>query len=65
MAKTQEELNQLKQECKTLANKLKELNDDELELVAGGIRDEISASGLTKVGLLIAYGECYITDVRR
>ena len=34
--KTQEELNELKQECESLANKLKELTDDELKLVIGG-----------------------------
>ena len=31
MTKTKEELDQLKQECETLANKLKELTDDELK----------------------------------
>ena len=36
MAKTQEELNQLKTEYETLNNKLKELTDDELKLVIGG-----------------------------
>lgn len=36
MAKTQEELNTLKQEFKTLANKLQELTDDELMQVTGG-----------------------------
>ena len=36
MAKTQEELNQLKVEYETLNNKLKELSDDELKLVTGG-----------------------------
>ena len=36
MAKTQEELNQLKTEYETLNNKLKELTDDELIQVTGG-----------------------------
>lgn len=36
MAKTQEELNELKKEYKELSNKLKELSDDELEIVIGG-----------------------------
>ncbi len=36
MAKTQEELNQLKTEYKTLNNKLKELTEDELKQVIGG-----------------------------
>lgn len=36
MAKTQEELNQLKVECETLNNKLKELTDEELNIVTGG-----------------------------
>ena len=36
MAKTQEELVQLKQEYETLNSKLKELTEDELKLVTGG-----------------------------
>ena len=36
MAKTQEELNELKQECEALTNKLKELTEDELKQVAAG-----------------------------
>ena len=36
MAKTQEELYTLKQECESLTNKLQELTDDELKLVIGG-----------------------------
>ena len=31
MTKTKEELDQLKQECESLANKLKELTDDEFK----------------------------------
>lgn len=36
MAKTQEELKELKQEYETLTTKLKELTEDELLLVTGG-----------------------------
>lgn len=36
MAKTKEELNTLKNEYEAVANKLKELNDDELGYVTGG-----------------------------
>ena len=36
MAKTQEELTQLKEEYETLNNKIAELTDDELKLVSGG-----------------------------
>ena len=36
MAKTQEELKQLKIEYETLNNKLKELNEEELKVVTGG-----------------------------
>ena len=36
MAKTQEELTQLKSEYETLKNKLKELSDEELKQVTGG-----------------------------
>ena len=36
MAKTKEELNQLKQEYESLNNKLKELTEDELQIVVGG-----------------------------
>ena len=37
MSKTKNELNQLKTEYLILADKLKELNSDELKLVTGGI----------------------------
>ena len=37
MAKTKEELNILKTEYETLTSKLKELNDDELMQITGGI----------------------------
>lgn len=36
MAKTKEELNELKKECEALTNKLQDLSEDELELVTGG-----------------------------
>ena len=35
--KTKEELNELKQNCIELSKKLKELTDDELKLVIGGV----------------------------
>ena len=38
MAKTQEELNELKQELDTLTNELKELTDEELIIVSGGLK---------------------------
>ena len=37
MAKTQEELNELKNEYETLNNKLQELTEDELMQVTGGV----------------------------
>ena len=37
MAKTQEELEQLKQEYEEISKKLKELTDEELEIVTGGM----------------------------
>ena len=37
MTKTKEELNQLKEEYKTLTAKLKELTEDELNVVTGGL----------------------------
>ena len=40
MAKTQEELNQLKTEYETLNNKLKELSEKDLEQVSGGINKD-------------------------
>ena len=41
MAKTQEELNQLKTEYETLTNKLQELTEDELKQVTGGYPDPL------------------------
>ena len=40
MSKTKEELSQLKQEYKTIANKFNELSDEELDMVTGGIIDK-------------------------
>lgn len=36
MAKTQEELNQIKKEVSDIANKLSELSEDELQQIASG-----------------------------
>ena len=45
MAKTQEELNVLKEEYETLTNKLKELTEDELKNVVGGYYHNIPVGG--------------------
>ena len=37
MAKTKEELNELKKQCDDLSSKLNELNDDELDEISGGL----------------------------
>ncbi len=39
MAKTQDELKELKEEYEKLNEKLKELSDDELKLVTGGTQE--------------------------
>ena len=44
MAKTKEELNQLKTEYESLANKLQELTDDELMQVTGGDANTIKTT---------------------
>ena len=44
MAKTKEELSQLKSEYELLANKLKELSEDELKYVAGGLGPDIESA---------------------
>ena len=44
MAKTQEELNELKNEYETLNNKLQELTEDELMQVAGGDANTIKTT---------------------
>ncbi|MBQ0036895.1 MAG: bacteriocin [Firmicutes bacterium] len=56
MAKTQEELNQLKEEYETLTNKLKELTEDELKQVAGGVTYDDAKSGIT----MFHEGDCFI-----
>ena len=60
MAKTQDELNQIKNEYESLNNKLKELSDDELQLVLGGITIEEYISNMKAnapyVRLLLASG---------
>ena len=52
MAKTQEELNELKNEYETLNNKLRELSEEELNVVIGGETDEfkIKTRGSTAIG---------------
>ncbi|MCQ2911633.1 MAG: bacteriocin [Clostridia bacterium] len=42
MAKTKEELKELKQEIETLTFKLRELSDDELKEVTGGLGNDIA-----------------------
>lgn len=37
MAKTKEELNELKKQCEDLSSKLNELNEDELDEISGGL----------------------------
>ena len=46
MAKTQEELNALKEEVETLDEKLHELKDEELAQISGGLKE--SGPGLVK-----------------
>ena len=58
MAKTQEELTQLKTEYETLNNKLKELSDDELKQVTGGYTVNEDGTYSFKMG------EKYITTLR-
>ena len=52
MAKTKEELDQLKQECESLVSKLKELTDDELKQVTGGRAVDPCVSGGIGVALM-------------
>ena len=40
MAKTQEELNQIKNEYENLTTELKELSEEELSVVTGGLKQE-------------------------
>ena len=55
MAKTQEELKELKTEYETLNNKLKELSDDELKVVTGGLCEYKSLEKDT----CFVKGECF------
>lgn len=50
MAKTQEELAQLKNEYESLNNKLKELTEEELKLVTGGYPNAYDPPNLMKPG---------------
>ena len=43
MTKTKEELEQLKSECETLNNKLRELSEEELNVVIGGESDKLKS----------------------
>ena len=58
MAKTKEELNQLKQEYESLNNKLKELSDDELKLVIGG-----TVKWVYTVGSALAFKESNVSTM--
>ena len=52
MAKTEKELKALKEEYKTLSNKLKELTEDELKEIKGGLEDMPATTipGLEAIG---------------
>ncbi|MDO4941071.1 MAG: hypothetical protein Q4E33_05215 [Erysipelotrichaceae bacterium] len=51
MAKTQDELNKLKQECIQLTGKIKELTEEDLKQIAGG---EGEGEALTELGRFLA-----------
>lgn len=53
MAKTNDELNKLKQECEALNNKLKELNEEELEMVTGGKSPILTIQGGLLTGQIV------------
>ena len=59
MKKTKEELNGLKQECKEMGSKLRELSEDELDQVTGG-RPELN----NLLPILVAYGLVAANDVK-
>ena len=59
MAKTQEELNTIKEEVETLNKKLVELNDEELKQVTGGVMPVIYASVIRN---LMGSGVAYNSD---
>ena len=56
MTKTQEELEQLKSECETLNNKLRELSEEELKMITGG-------KDVVKLGLSLNYSVFYFENV--
>ena len=56
MTKTKKELEQLKSECETLSNKLKELSEEELKMVTGG-------KDVVKLGLSLNYSVFYFENV--
>ena len=56
MAKTNEELNELKNEYESLATKLQELTEDELKQVAGGVDYDDAKSSIT----MFHKGDCFI-----
>ena len=71
MAKTQEEIIKLKQEYEELNSKLKELNDDELNQVTGGIDFEQGKFILTRAnqeeifnGNIIGDAKATISDIK-
>lgn len=63
--KTKEELNELKQNCIELGNKLKELSDDELKLVIGGVDLDIpiNEKGAFASALGLTCGFKFNTDI--
>ena len=60
MAKTQEELNALKQEYETVINKLQELTEDELSQVAGG--NPLEVLPIAIIELLYGGNRCEICE---
>ena len=64
MAKTQEEIIKLKQEYEELNSKLKELNDDELNQVTGGIDFEQGKFILTRANQEETLDENIICDAK-
>lgn len=58
--KTHEELKQIKAECQALAAKLKELSDDELKEVTGGLQD--ASIRIRGAAALNAQSPLYIID---
>ena len=54
MTKTKEELEQLKSECETLNNKLRELSEEELNVVTGGEANILKVLTTGAVGIQIS-----------